>query len=72
MSEESIIGRLLCPRCSHIKNAVGREGTLWVLECGHKIVKLGFTHPEEFVTEFYAPRLSEEEFAELSEIVGAA
>lgn len=50
------IGRLLCPACSNdyeyptvLRDAIGRRGHLWVLDCGHEVVKLSFQSLQEHI-----------------------
>ena len=35
-----------------LRNVVGREGTLWILECGHKIVKTHWNSAQEHLDGF--------------------
>lgn len=32
-----------------LRNVLGRDGDLWKLACGHRVLKLAFTSPEEWL-----------------------
>lgn len=56
VSMNKVIGQLLCPVCSNdyeqptvLRDAIGRDGVLWKLSCGHAVVKLSFQSAQEHI-----------------------